>query len=546
MFCTSLNSITIPGKLKTLPNLQFQGCSSLQTVFFDEGVTRLGYNVFDGCTSLTYVSFPTTLTKTGTSMFNDCKSLASITLPPHLSAIEDWTFYNCSSLVSITIPSEATYIRSYAFYGCSSLTSLSLPASINDLRYDAFAGCRAMITMAQNNPYYTSSNGILFDKKKTFLIHFPSMRTDTSYTIPSTVTRLEYSAFDTCTTFKTLIIPSNVLSFDGNEFPNCSGLKSIYAKNKTPITCPSNIFFDDMFYNVDTNNCVLYVPKGSKVLYEVANQWEKFVHIVEYDILSVSSNTVSLTNGASNTDTISVTTDSVWTASCSEQWLTISPQTATSGNGIITFNTTANTTALPRTATVEVTTNGASELITITQAAGIVPLTLAVSTDTASLAKETGSTNSINITSNTTWTAISNQTWLTVNPNTTDSGNATLILTATANQTPAVRTATVTISAGGVSSKTVTVTQEAGAVTFISEITSEKAAIYPNPTKNDFFVHSNEKTLVTIYSINGLLIKSEEVDSNGKITTNNIEAGIYIVEIKHNNRIQSQRLIINK
>ena len=541
--CTSLSSISLPNNLKTISNLQFKGCTSLQTVIIPEGITKFGYNVFEGCTSLTYVSLPSTLTKTGTSTFKGCSSLESITLPPHLSAIEDWTFIDCSSLVSITIPSEATYIRSEAFSGCNSLTSVSLPASINDIRFDAFAGCRGMISVAQSNPYYSSTNGILFNKSKTLLVHYPSMKKDTSYVVPSTVTRLEYSAFDNCSNLKTITIPSNVLYFNGNEFLNCTGLKSIYNKNKIPNSLPNNDLYEYTFFNVDTTNCILYVPKGSKALYEVANQWKKFVHIVEIEILSVSSNTVSLTNGASNNSTVAVTTDSVWTASSSEQWLTIVPQIATSGNGIITFTTTVNTTTEPRTATVEVQTNGASELITITQAAGILPSTLSVSVNSVSIAKDAGSSASIDITSNVTWTAISNQSWLTVNPNTSYLGDGTLILTGTANPNSTVRTATITVSANGVTSKTIIVTQEANVETLIPENTSEKITIYPNPTKTDFVINCN--AIVCVYSSTGELLIRKNVKKEERIMTDNLTKGFYFISVLNDtNSLHTETLIV--
>lgn len=84
---------------------------------------------------------------------------------------------------------------------------------------------------------------------------------------------------------------------------------------------------------------------------------------------------------------------------------------------------------------------------------------IAVSSNTATLAKEVGSLSSVTLTSNTAWTVTSSEDWLVVSP-TSGSGNGTLALTAdAANETASARTATVTISSDGITSVTITVTQ---------------------------------------------------------------------------------------
>lgn len=40
---------------------------------------------------------------------------------------------------------------------------------------------------------------------------------------------------------------------------------------------------DGMFNEVDKENCILYVPKGTAIMYRSAPEWMKFVNIVEYE-----------------------------------------------------------------------------------------------------------------------------------------------------------------------------------------------------------------------------------------------------------------------
>jgi hypothetical protein len=110
-----------------------------------------------------------------------------------------------------------------------------------------------------------------------------------------------------------------------------------------------------------------------------------------------------------------------------------------------------------------------AQTITITQQ-GTSP-SLSLSGNTLSLNPSINSNGTISITSNTSWTASSNQTWLTVSP-TSGSNNGTLTLTASsANTATTARTATVTVSGTGVTAQTITVTQQ-GVDSYTISITS--------------------------------------------------------------------------
>jgi len=84
-----------------------------------------------------------------------------------------------------------------------------------------------------------------------------------------------------------------------------------------------------------------------------------------------------------------------------------------------------------------------------------------LSASTSIVAKEVNSSNTIKVNSTITWTASSDQAWLSVSPDIATNGDAVLTLTTTqALPTTASRTATVTVSASGVASQTITVTQQ--------------------------------------------------------------------------------------
>lgn len=158
-----------------------------------------------------------------------------------------------------------------------------------------------------------------------------------------------------------------------------------------------------------------------------------------------------------------------------------------------------------------------------------IPNYLNVSTNNLSIAASVNSTKTLDITSNISWTAVSNQTWLTVS-NVSGSGNATITLTATANPTPATRIAIVTVSGTGVTAQTITVIQDGG-TTGIIDLTEKDYAIYPNPTSNILYFNSKvDKTLISIFDLNGKMVLRKQINDN-QINISNFPNGVYTIKI---------------
>jgi len=180
---------------------------------------------------------------------------------------------------------------------------------------------------------------------------------------------------------------------------------------------------------------------------------------VPYISVSVDSLSISGTGGSGDGATFDVRSNKNWSVLSDQTWLLVNPILGT-GNGTITVTAEKNPTVTERTAIVTVSADGvASQTVTVTQAAGAATLT--VSPSTLEIGAEGGSTATYNVVSNTMWETTSDQSWLSADPaNSADNGMVTV--TAQANPTTSARTATVTVSATGVSSQTVLITQTAG------------------------------------------------------------------------------------
>jgi len=165
---------------------------------------------------------------------------------------------------------------------------------------------------------------------------------------------------------------------------------------------------------------------------------------------------------------------------------------------------------------------------TTTTAINVLPATLNVSSSTLSIAAPANSTQTFDITSNTSWTVASDQTWLTVS-SPTGSTNSTITLTAEANPAAATRAATVTVAVTGVTSQTITVTQDAGTTTAIADATEKEYNIYPIPSSNIITIQGvQENTSITIFDMNGRKIVSKQL-SNNQIDISNLQTGMAMI-----------------
>ncbi|MFH1121738.1 MAG: BACON domain-containing carbohydrate-binding protein [Bacteroidota bacterium] len=156
---------------------------------------------------------------------------------------------------------------------------------------------------------------------------------------------------------------------------------------------------------------------------------------------------------AAGTTPFSVTSNASWTAASNQGWCTVTP--SGTGNGTITATFTENTSVTARVANVTVTVSGLTPIVVTVSQAGATPV-LTVTPSTQNVTAPAGST-AFTVTSNTSWTVISDQTWCTVTPS--GSGNGSITASYTQNTTTSPRTANVTVSASGVSPVVVTVVQ---------------------------------------------------------------------------------------
>ena len=140
-----------------------------------------------------------------------------------------------SRITSVIVESGIENIPSFLFYELNSAKTISIPASVSDFSNSYTFLCKSLekIIVDSNNPILsTDSYGVLYNKDKTRLYQYPTARTATSFTVPSTVKRVD--GFTCCTNLKSITLPSSIETIEQNAFSG-SGLESV--------TIPSSVTY---------------------------------------------------------------------------------------------------------------------------------------------------------------------------------------------------------------------------------------------------------------------------------------------------------------
>ena len=262
-------------------------------------VTSIGNRAFNNCDSLINITISEGIIKIGNYVFSYSDYLSVVSLPRTLLTIGDSAFSGCDSLANILIPDSVTQIENFAFYGCDALTTIELSKNISNICSSAFASCGSLesIVVDENNQYYSSQDGILFNKLKTKLVCYPSGKKEIKYIIPNSVISIEEYAFITCSNIIELTISESVTRIGSYSFYYCDNLQKVVVPhnvenigreafrgctNLTNITILSNkTNIEDYAFGGCTNLINIEIPEdlanmgndvfsGSKIIMSVA------------------------------------------------------------------------------------------------------------------------------------------------------------------------------------------------------------------------------------------------------------------------------------
>lgn len=273
----------------------------------------LPYDAFGLLYNLTAVELPTTLTAIGSYAFHNCQGMGQLYIPASVTSIDWKAFLACSAFIdvdsanpnysseegllynksgttlfycpssktgSLTLPATVTTIEICALYYCNHLDTLHIPASVTYIGENALFFNSAYYVVNAASGYFSSRDGVLYDKTFYRLIQCPIKKTG-AYAIPEGVHIIMPWAFAYCFYLTEITLPSTATDIGQYAFYQCYALEAIHTRSALPADLGSS---NGVFDGVPTSTCVLYVPTGSLAAYQSAMKWQDFQNIVEEDI----------------------------------------------------------------------------------------------------------------------------------------------------------------------------------------------------------------------------------------------------------------------
>ena len=338
--CTALKEITLPAgttcegvafagctglKKATIGSVRyggtFAGCSSLEEVIYQEGVTSFGDSTFcktgtyQDCTSLKKVYIPSTLTEWGETPFPDeivkkiefsgpgtanfsfekdgsvynkdktvlyyvSPSTKTIVIPASVTSLNPSLFAGFTKLTKVTFQegSKITAIPESCFANCTALKEITLPGTVESIGYNAFFGCTALQKINLSSSLKSIGSSAFSSCTALESIELPNGLQEIAWyafqdceklkelKLPETLTDLGAQAIKG-TSIEEIILPPSITKLNENQFKSCNSLKRIEVQGNVT-TLPQDAFvpcsgLESLFLPKSVNNIKLTSINGN-------------------------------------------------------------------------------------------------------------------------------------------------------------------------------------------------------------------------------------------------------------------------------------------
>lgn len=207
---SNIKSITIPESYQIIADEAFLSSLKLEKVIFtgESSLVEIGNNAFWGN-----------------------HSLRSITIPKSVKIIGEQAFSNASSLKEVNFApnSQLEEVGSLAFSGENLLKTITLPKSVKKIGNSVFSRNYQLesINVESGNLFYSSIDGVLYNKDQTILISYPTGKKDEKFILNDNVREINKNAFYHSKYLKRIILNNNLTKIADYAFTSTKELVTI-------------------------------------------------------------------------------------------------------------------------------------------------------------------------------------------------------------------------------------------------------------------------------------------------------------------------------
>lgn len=180
-------------------------------------------------------------------MFYYAKGLEKIVIPDSVTTIRNNAFSYCDALKEVIIPESVVSIGTTLFANCNSINYLEIRSSCpdicnifaspnmyetssgvyldNQISYTTWTSSLETLIIAEND-YFTVVDNVLYTKDMKTLVLYPGGLTQSEFTVPEGVTRIEALAFRENDNLTKVILPESLVAIGHTALYSCANLKT--------------------------------------------------------------------------------------------------------------------------------------------------------------------------------------------------------------------------------------------------------------------------------------------------------------------------------
>ena len=226
----TLESVYFDDGITGIGNYAFFECRNLSSLRLPNSLTAIGAHAFQNCVSLTQMPLSENVGTFGTDSFSGCSGLTQIQIPAKVTRLPDGCFAGCSGLTELTIPDTVTNIGRYAFVNCSGLRELTIPVECS-VGYNLFDGVcnvsKIRYTYGQTgvmpDRYDNSNYGHYYQNS----LEYASRNSLQSVSFSEGITYIGNYCFRDCAVLSQVTLPETLESIGRSGFAGCASLKQL-------------------------------------------------------------------------------------------------------------------------------------------------------------------------------------------------------------------------------------------------------------------------------------------------------------------------------
>ncbi len=243
--CNNITAVELNNDVKEISSYAFENCSALKSVTLSIGIDVINAQAFSGCVDTVFYCEPASKpngwaeswapnTATVVWGYRNVTSDSNYDYVEHRDELYITRFKGDDENIEIpALIDNKPVVSLFDIFKGSNVKKVTIPSTVRRMGEEIFYDCAALekINVNDGNKYFSSKDGILYDKGMTEILYIPQSLQG-NVVIPEGVKVIADNAFEGRRGLHSILIPSSVERIGAKIFENCNAIVYCEVKSK--------------------------------------------------------------------------------------------------------------------------------------------------------------------------------------------------------------------------------------------------------------------------------------------------------------------------